>query len=277
MDSNIKQAVSNLLNSTLQSIPEYNLINFVEDAILINNILNSEIRNPQDFKECLKKLRAILRDNSSLFCSLFTNLIHKYLSLLKSENIMPEEYMFVLIDIVHNKNKIEKYYKKWIEQIISSLTKFYGNNMDTKDNEQISKICSYIEYWFEEFISIDENSINYLIFLFEKIDTVVQKMSAFLFFKYIYRYDINKIKIIDWKLFFDICAKVLENNSIYDENKNVVQDIFKQILIYFNKINVDPNDVLVEGDSLDAAKYFQNITGFNVDKAKKIIRQNNLE
>ena len=277
MDSNIKQAVSNLLNSTLQSIPEYNLINFVEDAILINNILNSEIRNPQDFKECLKKLRAILRDNSSLFCSLFTNLIHKYLSLLKSENIMPEEYMFVLIDIVHNKNKIEKYYKKWIEQIISSLTKFYGNNMDTKDNEQISKICSYIEYWFEEFISIDENSINYLIFLFEKIDTVVQKMSAFLFFKYIYRYDINKIKIIDWKLFFDICAKVLENNSIYDENKNVVQDIFKQILIYFNKINVDPNDALVEGDSLDAAKYFQNITGFNVDKAKKIIRQNNLE
>ena len=50
MDSNIKQSVSNLLNISLQSIPEYNLFNFVEDSLQINNILNSEIRNPSDFK-----------------------------------------------------------------------------------------------------------------------------------------------------------------------------------------------------------------------------------
>ena len=273
MDSNIKQSVSNLLNISLQSIPEYNLFNFVEDSIQINNILNSEIRNPSDFKSCLNKLRAILRDNSPLFCSLFTNIIHKYLSLLKSENIMPEEYMFVLIDIVHNKNKIEKYFKKWIERIICALSKYFSDNMNSKDNEQLSKICSYIEYWFEEFISIDDNSINYLIFLFENIDIEIQKMSAFLFFKYIYRYDINKIHIIDWKLFFDVCVKVLEDNTNYDENKNVVQDIFKQILIYFNKLNVDPNDVLEKAESLDASKYFQNITGFNTDKAKKALRK----
>ena len=117
MDSNIKQSVSNFLNISLQPILEYNLFNFVEDSIQINNLLNSEIRNPSDFKVCLNKLRAKFRDNSLLFCSLFTNLIHKFLSLLKSENIMPEEYMLVLIDIVQNKNKIEKYFKKWIEKI----------------------------------------------------------------------------------------------------------------------------------------------------------------
>ena len=59
MDSNIKQSVSNLLNITLQSIPEYNLFNFVEDSIQINNILNSEIRNPSDFKACLNKLKLL--------------------------------------------------------------------------------------------------------------------------------------------------------------------------------------------------------------------------
>ena len=268
MDLNIKQAISNHVNASLQSIPEYNPINFVEDSLQINNILNSAVRNQSDFKLCLNKMRAILRDNKPLFCSLFTNLINKYLPLLTSENLVPEEYLYLLIDIIHNKPQIEKYFNKWIDDILSSLIKFYANNAESKSNEQIKNICSIIEYWIEEFILSDDKSINELILLFENSNTSVQKISAFLFFKYIYNYDINKIKIIDWKLFFETCAYVLENQIFSEDNKAVIIDIFKQILIYFNKVNVDPNDVLIEGKSYAASKYFQNITGFNVEKAK---------
>ena len=80
MDLNIRQALSKTINISLQSLPEYNLYNFVEDSLQINNILHSELRNQSDFKLCLNKLRSILRDNKPLFCSLFTNLIFKYLS-----------------------------------------------------------------------------------------------------------------------------------------------------------------------------------------------------
>ena len=268
MDLNLKQSISNNINSSLQSIPEYNPCNFVEDSLQINNILNSAVRNQSDFKLCLNKMRAILRDNKPLFCSLFSNLIYKYLPLLTSENIVPEEYLYILIDIIRNRPQIQKYFNKWIDDILSSLIKFYANNFESKSNEQIKNICSLIEYWIEEFISSDDKSINNFIFLFEKVNIAVQKMSAFLFFKYIYNYDINKIKIIDWKLFFETCAEILENKNVNEDNKAIIQDIFKQILIYFNKVNVDPNDVLIEGNSYEAAKYFQNITGFNVEKAK---------
>ena len=272
MDSNIKQNISNNINTTLANIQEYNPINFVEDSLQINNILKSELRNQSDFKLCLNKLRALIKSNKTLFCSLFTNLISSYLSILKSENMVPEEYMYVLVDILHNKSEYEKYFKKWVEPILLSLLKFYVTYSGSKDNEQISRICSYIEFWIDEFISLDENSINYLIFLFEQTNTEIQKMSAFFFFKYIYRYDINKIKKVDWKLFFGTCGDILDSNYIDDENKNVVNDIFKQILIYFNKLNVDPNDVLIQGESLNSAKYFQSITGFNMEKAKEKLR-----
>ena len=272
MDLNIRQALSKTINTSLQSIPEYNLYNFVEDSLQINNILNSELRNQSDFKLCLNKLRSILRDNKPLFCSLFTNLIFKYLSILSSENIPPEEYMFVLVDILHNKSQIEKYFKKWINQILLALIKFYISNNESKTNEQINKICICIEFWFEEFISIDENCINYFIILFEQRDNDVQKMSANLFFKYIYRYDINKLKIIDWKLFFGACADVLENNFMYEENKKEIENILKKILEYFNYLHVDPNDALKEGKSLICAKLFQKITGFDTSKAKNVLR-----
>ena len=273
MDSNSNQTISNQIITSLKNIPEYNLVNFVEDSLQINNILNSELRNLSDFKLCLNKLRAILRDNKPLFCSLFTNLLPKYLTILSSENMVPEEYIYVLIDIIHNKSEIKKYYKKWIEDIIFSLVKFYAFNAESKSNEQISIICSYIEFLFEESISCDDYSINNFIVLFEKQNISIQKMSAFLFFKYIYRYDINKIKIIDWKYFFESCANILDNKSFGEENKAVVQDIFKQILIYFNKLNVDPNDVLIEGKSYSSALYFQNITGYNTDKAKAKLKE----
>ena len=274
MDSNIRQEMSKAINSTLQKIPEYNPYNFVEDSLQINNILNSELRNQTDFKICLNQLRAILRDNKPLFCSLFTNLIYKYLSILSSENIPPEEYMFVLVDILHNKTKIEKYFKKWINQILLSLIKFSATNNESKSNEQINKICLLIEFWYEEFITIDENYINYLIFLFEQRDLDVQKMSAILFFKYIYRYDINKIKIIDWNLFFNTCDDVLENKYIEEDNKKEIENIFKKILEYFNYLHVDPNDALIEGKSLNSAKHFQKITGFDTSKAKEKLRDN---
>jgi hypothetical protein len=272
MELNLKQKISNDINTSLKNIPEYNPFNFVEDSLQINNILKSELRNQSDFKLCLNKLRAILKSNKPLFCSLFTNLISSYLSILKSENIVPEEYMFVLVDILHNKSEFEKYFKKWVEPILLSLFKFYATYISSKDNEQINKICSYIEFWIDEFISIDENSINYLMFLFEQTNVEIQKMSAFFFFKYIYRYDINNLQKIDWKYFFGTCADILDSKYKDDENKNVVNDIFKQILIYFNKLNVDPNDALINGESLTSAKYFQTITGFNTEKAKQKLR-----
>lgn len=269
MDSNIRQTISQTINSSLQNIPEYNLYNFVEDSIQINNIINSELRNISDFKLCLNKLRALLRDNKPLFCSLFTNLIFKYLSILSSENMPPEEYMYVLVDILQNKSQIEKYFKKWINQILISLIKFYATNSESKSNEQINKICLCVEFWFEEFISIDENSINYFIFAFEQRNVDIQRMGANLFFKYLYKYDISKIKIIDWKLFFRTCDEVLENNLIFEENKKEIENIFKKILEYFNYLKVDPNDALIEGESRSSARHFQNITGFNTNKAKE--------
>lgn len=273
MDSNLRQAISSSINRSLENIPEYNPCNFVEDSLQINNIINTELRNQSDFKLCLNKLRVILRDNKPLFCSLFTNLLPKYLSLLSSENMIPEEYLYIFIDILHNHSQIKKYYNKWIEEILSSLIKFYASNSDSKSIEQINKLSLIIEFWFEEFVSCDDDSINNFILLFNKNNITIQKMSALLFFKYIFRYDINKITLIDWKLFFEVCVGVLDNSLKDEENKAEIQNIFNQILIYFNKLNVDPNDVLIKAKSFNGAKYFQMITGFNMDKSKNMLKE----
>jgi hypothetical protein len=272
MSLNLHQAISNEIKSSLDQIPKYILNNFVEDCIKINTILNSELRNQSDFKICLNILRAILRDNKTLFGPLFQNLIKQYLSILDKENIVPEEYIFLLVDILHNKVAIKKYFKKWNYTILEKLIIFNGNHMEEKDNTQISKICGYIEYWFDEYISLNDDSINSFINFFDSRNLNLQKISAFYFFKYIYLYDIKKITLIDWKDFFDKCASVLDNNLSEDENKVVIKDIFQQIYIYFQKVNVDPNDVLVEGGSLNAAKYFEKFNGYNTEKAKEQLR-----
>jgi hypothetical protein len=272
MSLNLHQAISNEIKSSLDQIPKYILNNFVEDCIKINTILNSELRNLSDFKICLNILRAILRDNKTLFGPLFQNLIKQYLSILDKENIVPEEYIFLLVDILHNKVAIKKYFKKWNYTILEKLIIFNGNHMEEKDNTQISKICGYIEYWFDEYISLNDDSINSFINFFDSRNLNLQKISAFYFFKYIYLYDIKKITLIDWKDFFDKCASVLDNNLSEDENKVVIKDIFQQIYIYFQKVNVDPNDVLVEGGSLNAAKYFEKFNGYNTEKAKEQLR-----
>lgn len=272
MSLNLHQAISNEIKSSLDQIPKYILNNFVEDCIKINTILNSELRNQSDFKICLNILRAILRDNKALFGPLFQNLIKQYLSILDKENIVPEEYIFLLVDILHNKVAIKKYFKKWNYTILEKLIIFNGNHMEEKDNTQISKICGYIEYWFDEYISLNDDSINSFINFFDSRNLNLQKISAFYFFKYIYLYDIKKITLIDWKDFFDKCASVLDNNLSEDENKVVIKDIFQQIYIYFQKVNVDPNDVLVEGGSLNAAKYFEKFNGYNTEKAKEQLR-----
>ena len=272
MSLNLHQAISNEIKSSLDQIPKYILNNFVEDCIKINTILNSELRNQSDFKICLNILRAILRDNKTLFGPLFQNLIKQYLSILDKENIVPEEYIFLLVDILHNKVAIKKYFKKWNYSILEKLIIFNGNHMEEKDNTQISKICGYIEYWFDEYISLNDDSINSFINFFDSRNLNLQKISAFYFFKYIYLYDIKKITLIDWKDFFDKCASVLDNNLSEDENKVVIKDIFQQIYIYFQKVNVDPNDVLVEGGALNAAKYFEKFNGYNTEKAKEQLR-----
>ena len=272
MSLNLHQAISNEIKSSLDQIPKYILNNFVEDCIKINTILNSELRNQSDFKICLNILRAILRDNKTLFGPLFQNLIKQYLSILDKENIVPEEYIFLLVDILHNKVAIKKYFKKWNYSILEKLIIFNGNHMEEKDNTQISKICGYIEYWFDEYISLNDDSINSFINFFDSRNLNLQKISAFYFFKYIYLYDIKKITLIDWKDFFDKCASVLDNNLSEDENKVVIKDIFQQIYIYFQKVNVDPNDVLVEGGALNAAKYFEKFNGYNTKKAKEQLR-----
>ena len=273
MELKIDQEISNQINSTLSTIPKYNQSNFVEDSIQINNILNSELRNISNFKTSINILRAILRDNKTLFCPLFQNIIYKYLLILEKENLVPEEYIFLLVDILHHKSDIKKYYNKWIYQIQISLMKFSWNHLEQKNEGQIDKISKYVSFWFDEYININPDNINSFANFFNNYtDVNLQKISAFFFFKYVYLYDINKITIIDWKHFFNACEALLENSLSEEENKSVIKDIFKQIFIYFQKLNVDPNDVLIKSGSLNAAKYFEQYTGYNTNKAKEYLR-----
>ena len=217
-----------------------------------------------------------MRDNKILFCPLFQNLIKQYLSILEKENIVPEEYIFLLVDIINNKLEIKKYYKKWNFKILETLMIFNGIHMEQNKNEQISKICQYIQFFFDIYISSNDDCINSFVNFFDSRNLNLQKISAFYFFKYIYLYDINKIKIIDWKNFFEKCCSTIENNLIDADNKEIIKEIFKQIYIYFQKVNVDPNDVLIEGYSINAAKYFEQFTGFNTQRAKDEIRLKNV-
>ena len=276
MELNTNQTISNEINSSLQKIPKYNPTNFVEDCLQINTLLNSELRNQSDFKSCLNLLRAILRDNKALFGPLFHNLIKRYLEILEKENIVPEEYFFLLVDIISNKSEIKKYYKKWNFKILETLILFSGIHMEEKENEQIIKICKYIQYWFDTYISLNDDCINNFVNFFEARNLNLQKISAFYFFKYVYLYDINKIELIDWKNFFEKCNSVLESNLIEEQNKDVIINIFKELYTYFGKLNVDPNFVLIKGKSLDAAKNFEKITGFNTEKAKEELRSSNI-
>ena len=273
MDLNTNQLISNEVNSSLQNLPKYILTNFVEDSIKINSILNSELRNPSDFKTSINILRAILRDNKDLFCPLFHNLLKQYLSILGKENLFPEEYIYLLVDILHNKLTIGKYYQKWIYKILENLIIFSSMHMEEKENQQIIKLNKYIQYWFDEFILSNDDCINSFVNFFDSTNINLIKISAFYFFKYVYLYDFNKIKLIDWKNFFAKCVQGFENNLIMDdENKDVIQNIFKEVYKYFQKVKVDPNDALIEGGSLQAAKYFEQFNNFNTERAKEHIR-----
>ena len=273
MDLNTNQLISNEVNSSLQNLPKYILTNFIEDSIKINSILNSELRNPSDFKTSINILRAILRDNKDLFCPLFQNLLKQYLSILGKENLFPEEYIYLLVDILHNKLTIGKYYQKWIYKILENLIIFSSMHMEEKENQQIIKLNKYIQYWFDEFILSNDDCINSFVNFFDSTNINLIKISAFYFFKYVYLYDFNKIKLIDWKNFFAKCVQGFENNLIIDdENKDVIQNIFKEVYKYFQKVKVDPNDALIEGGSLQAAKYFEQFNNFNTERAKEHIR-----
>ena len=273
MDLNTNQLISNEVNSSLQNLPKYILTNFVEDSIKINSILNSELRNPSDFKTSINILRVILRDNKDLFCPLFQNLLKQYLSILGKENLFPEEYIYLLMDILHNKLTIGKYYQKWIYKILENLIIFSSMHMEEKENQQIIKLNKYIQYWFDEFILSNDDCINSFVNFFDSTNINLIKISAFYFFKYVYLYDFNKIKLIDWKNFFAKCVQGFENNLIIDdENKDVIQNIFKEVYKYFQKVKVDPNDALIEGGSLQAAKYFEQFNNFNTERAKEHIR-----
>ena len=276
MDLKTNQVISNEINTSLQNLPKYFLNNFVEDCIQINTILNSELRNPTDFKSCINLLRVILRDNKDIFCPLFENLIYKYLSLLSKENLVPEEYIFLLVDIIHNKSDINKYFKKWILIILEKLLIFCGYHMEEKENQQIINILKYIQYLFDEYILSNDDCINTFMNFFDSGDLKLQEISAYFFFKYINLYDINKIKLIDWKFFFEKCTFGLENKLIEEQNKTFIKDIFKQIFIYFQAVKVDPNDALIEGGSISAAKYFEQINNFNTEKAKAELRSKNV-
>lgn len=272
MELNTNQTISNEINTSLKNLPNYIQTTFVEDCLRINAILNSELRNQSDFKMSINILRAILRDNKTLFGPLFQNLIKQYLSILDKENTVPEEYIFLLVDILRSKSEIKKYYKKWIYKILETLIVFSGINMDKKNNEQINKICGYIQYWFDEYVLLDTDNINTFIDFFDARNLNLQKISAFYFFKYEYLYDVNKVKLIDWKTFFEKCTSVLDNNLSEEDNKVVIKDIFQQIYIYFQKLNLDPNDALIEGKSINAAKYFEKFNSFNTQKAKEHLR-----
>ena len=273
MDLNTNQLISNEVNSSLQNLPKYILTNFVEDSIKINSILNSELRNPSDFKTSINILRVILRDNKDLFCPLFQNLLKQYLSILGKENLFPEEYIYLLVDILHNKLTIGKYYQKWIYKILENLIIFSSMHMEEKENQQIIKLNKYIQYWFDEFILSNDDCINSFVNFFDSTNINLIKISAFYFFKNFYLYNFKKIKLIDQKNFLAKCVKGFENNLIIDdENKDVIQNIFKEVYKYFQKVKVDPNDALIEGGSLQAAKYFEQFNNFNTERAKEHIR-----
>ena len=159
MELNTNQTISNEINSSLQKIPKYNPTNFVEDCLQINALLNSELRNQSDFKICLNILRAILRDNKTLFGPLFQNLIKQYLSILDKENIVPEEYIFLLVDILHNKSAIKIsywhyygqkiYFKGKTENNIIVYKLYYSNYIDkviiVSSSIPLNKYSNYIE------------------------------------------------------------------------------------------------------------------------------------
>ena len=146
-------------------------------------------------------------------------------------------------------------------------------HMEEKENQQIIKLNKYIQYWFDEFILSNDDCINSFVNFFDSTNINLIKISAFYFFKYVYLYDFNKIKLIDWKNFFAKCVQGFENNLIIDdENKDVIQNIFKEVYKYFQKVKVDPNDALIEGGSLQAAKYFEQFNNFNTERAKEHIR-----
>ena len=275
MELKIDQEILNQVNISLQNIPKYNLANFVDDSVQIDTMLNSELRSISDFKNCINKLRSLLRDNIKIFCALFQNIIVKYLLILENENVVPDEYIFLLFDILHNRENLKKKYEVWIEYILKSLMLFSWNHLEQNNEGQVGVICKLVSVWFDHFINLYSDSINNFIIFFDSIGTnsvKMQKISAFFFFKYIYLYDINKINLINWKFFFKQCTEKYEKNIMTEENKNVINDIFQQIFKYFQKMNIDPNDVLTDSNSLLGAKYFEKLTGYNTSKARENIR-----
>lgn len=275
MDPAKKANVINFINSTLNNIPKYNFTNFIEEAIEMKTIFNSVNKNQNDLVMCINNLRAILRDNPKLFCPLFSNFFKKFRLIFKSENQIPNESLFLIFDILKNKENILSYYEKWINGILFSLIDVYscflGNN-EINNNENKKLTFSYVDFLFELFIDANSKNINYLIEFLEDKDNNIQKTAAYLFFKNLNKYNEQQIgSEIDWTDLFERCTLAL-NSSLYEnETKQTCKDIYIQLYNYCNsnKLNLD---LILFAGTTDSAKDFQEATGYNTSEVRQSIR-----
>lgn len=279
MEPNQKQNVINYIESTLNNIEKYNFNLFVEDSIEMKTIFDSINKNQSYLILCINKLRAILRDNKKVFCPLFANLFEKYLLIFKAENQIPNESLFLIFDILktnkENPNSLKNYFKeKWYDSILNSLITLYSLLMSSNDNENLKLTFCYVDFLLEIIIDSDKKNINSFILHFVSEKKYLQKISAFLFFKYLNRFSTKEeiIKDIQWESLFNNCTKILRNEKYDNETKKTCSDIYIQIYQYFqDKTNILDN-ILFKGD-INSATDFQKITGYDTTTVKKDIRE----
>lgn len=274
--ANIQKEVLNSLNFSLTTIPPYNFTDFVEDAVFIKSVFTSSNKSKQNLVISLNKLRAILRDNTKIFCSLFHNLIFNFLQILDNENNfsnLPNECFLLIFDIVKKQKDIKSYYyKDWFIPLFNKLIVIFGFLQET--NSTNTYIYHYISLLFNFLINEDKKNINYFIMCFDKQKLILQKTSAFLFFENLNKFNRDDFKEVDWELLFNRCNYVINekdaekfvNDDLKNEirkRKEICQQIFKQLLIVFDEKHVSIYRICgdLEKESL---KPFHEITGYDI-------------
>ena len=274
--NNIQEEVLKSINFSLTEIPPYNFIDFVEDAVFIKSVFTSSNKSKQNLIISLNKLRAILRDNTKIFCALFHNLIFNFIKILDSENNfnnLPNECFLLIFDIVKKQKDIKSYYyKDWFVPLLNKLIIIFGFIQET--NSMNTYIYHYISLLFNFLINEDKKNINYFVMCFDKHNLVLQKTGAFLFFEQLNKFNKDQFKIVDWDLLFERCNAVInekEAEKFVNDNlkieiqkrKEICQQIFRQLLVVFNEKQVNIERVLGDLEK-KTLKPFHEVTGYDI-------------
>lgn len=282
MDSDQKLKI-NYINSTLETLPKYNFNSFVEDSIEMKTVLSSPNKNQSNLINSLNILRSILKENKKIFCPLFLNLFEKFLLIFKTENInlIPNEAFFLLFDLMQTQKSdpalLRPYYKKkWEITIIETLMNLYSilkGNENSNLDDNLKLTISYVEFLLDFYFYIENKNISKIIPYFSCKDKNLQKISAFLFFKYISKFkDIKEIlENINWKDVFDTCSEVFNGQDFDEECKNICKEVYKQIYGIYQGNNQIIDQILYEG-KLQNAVDFQKITGYNTTNVKEQLK-----